>query len=225
MVGKVKMYNEEKGYGFIVGEDGLDYFVHASAVSSTEPLYRGANVKFYPGENERGRIARQVLITQAEKRPIFIQFGDVRIKLNNIKNYGIDICNSYYYKIYEYDPQLAQKMAEEAKKERGLSKILSAFFPNSDSGSYKWNGEKIYIASFSKENALKEAGIDSSDYHRCYRRNQNGSLESCTYDDFLETQENYLYVTTYQGDNFQFIESTANFNIFDKCKEIDSYML
>lgn len=32
MNGKIKWYRTEKGYGFIVGEDGKDYFVHHSAL-------------------------------------------------------------------------------------------------------------------------------------------------------------------------------------------------
>ena len=32
--GKVKFYNKEKKYGFITGDDGKDYFFHASGVSN-----------------------------------------------------------------------------------------------------------------------------------------------------------------------------------------------
>ena len=32
MNGKIKWYKREKGYGFIVGEDGKDYFVHYTAL-------------------------------------------------------------------------------------------------------------------------------------------------------------------------------------------------
>lgn len=32
MNGKFKWYKKEKGYGFVTGEDGKDYFVHFSAL-------------------------------------------------------------------------------------------------------------------------------------------------------------------------------------------------
>ena len=36
MKGTVKMFNKEKGYGFIRGEDGKDYFFHYSALLMDE---------------------------------------------------------------------------------------------------------------------------------------------------------------------------------------------
>lgn len=44
-IGKVKWYNRKKGYGFIVGEDGVDYYFHVSNVVMDK------FVGFSPNEN------------------------------------------------------------------------------------------------------------------------------------------------------------------------------
>ena len=52
--GKVKFYNKEKKYGFITGDDGKDYFFHASGVSNDIYLKDGDNVEFKVVEGEIG---------------------------------------------------------------------------------------------------------------------------------------------------------------------------
>ena len=52
--GKVKFYNREKKYGFITGDDGKDYFFHASGVSNEIYLKDGDNVEYKVVEGERG---------------------------------------------------------------------------------------------------------------------------------------------------------------------------
>ncbi len=51
--GTVKWFNESKGFGFITGEDGSDYFVHYSAIQSNgfKSLAEGDKVSF---ETEKG---------------------------------------------------------------------------------------------------------------------------------------------------------------------------
>ena len=47
--GVVKEYNPEKGFGFIIGEDGEDYFVHVSGLREHlkgKGLRVGQNVSF-----------------------------------------------------------------------------------------------------------------------------------------------------------------------------------
>jgi CspA family cold shock protein len=50
--GKVKFFNETKGFGFITDDKGKDVFVHVSAL--TEELREGDNVTFDIQEGKKG---------------------------------------------------------------------------------------------------------------------------------------------------------------------------
>ena len=54
--GKVKWFNENKGYGFIEQEDGTDVFVHFSAISQEgfKTLSEGEEVEFEVTQGEKG---------------------------------------------------------------------------------------------------------------------------------------------------------------------------
>lgn len=45
MKGTIKFYNDSKGYGFILGEDGKDTFVHATGLNGLVPK-EGQEVTF-----------------------------------------------------------------------------------------------------------------------------------------------------------------------------------
>ena len=57
--GKVKWFDEQKGYGFIEPEDGDDLFVHHSEISS-DNLAEGQAVEFEIGEGRKGPCAVNV---------------------------------------------------------------------------------------------------------------------------------------------------------------------
>lgn len=52
--GTVKFYNERKNFGFIAGEDGTDYFVHASELDEGVTLFEDDHVSFEAEDSDRG---------------------------------------------------------------------------------------------------------------------------------------------------------------------------
>ena len=61
MQGKVKHFNQEKGYGFIAGEEGKDLFVHISQVFG--PGIKRDDIVYYePREGRKGLEASGVRI-------------------------------------------------------------------------------------------------------------------------------------------------------------------
>ena len=59
--GKVKFFNESKGFGFITQDDGGDdLFVHISEISEGATLYEGDAVEYEVGEGRKGPCAVKV---------------------------------------------------------------------------------------------------------------------------------------------------------------------
>jgi cold shock protein len=59
MKGKVKFFNQEKGFGFIAGEDNKEYFVHESGIEEGQ-LSEEDEVSFEVEEGDRGPKAVKV---------------------------------------------------------------------------------------------------------------------------------------------------------------------
>lgn len=65
MTGKIARLMRDKGFGFITGEDGSDYFFHQSALAGGalfEQLRDGSPVTFDVGQGPKGPRAENVRV-------------------------------------------------------------------------------------------------------------------------------------------------------------------
>jgi len=65
MKGKVKFFNVMKGFGFIAGDDGKEYFVHKTGLVPGTLLRENDTVTFNPAEGEKGPKAENVALESA----------------------------------------------------------------------------------------------------------------------------------------------------------------
>jgi CspA family cold shock protein len=64
--GKVKFFDEEKGFGFISGDDGSEVFLHISALpSGVTSVKPGTKLEFGVADGKRGMQALSARIIQA----------------------------------------------------------------------------------------------------------------------------------------------------------------
>ncbi|MEU1972892.1 cold shock domain-containing protein [Microbacterium sp. NPDC019599] len=64
--GKVRFYDEAKGFGFITTDDGQDVFLHATALPAGSPAPKpGARLEFGVADGKRGLQALSVRVLEA----------------------------------------------------------------------------------------------------------------------------------------------------------------
>ena len=63
--GKVRFYDDEKGFGFITTDDGQDVFLHATSLPAGAAVKTGARVEFGVADGKRGLQALSVRVLEA----------------------------------------------------------------------------------------------------------------------------------------------------------------
>lgn len=65
--GKVRFFDEEKGFGFISGEDGQQVYLHASVLPEGQTVTAGSRVEYSVADGRRGPQALSVRVLEAPK--------------------------------------------------------------------------------------------------------------------------------------------------------------
>lgn len=154
-----------------------------------------------------------------ENRNKFILLGNTRIKVGNIKDYGISNERVRCEKIY--------RLAEGEK-----NGLLAAILRNTD---LVWEEEVEELTPI-REYQFEVSDIDHENRAEFPRattykryRNKNGKVVDshsiATMDDsVIEIKRKYLYISTFQKDNFRFYEDEVDFDIIKKCCELDNLL-
>lgn len=178
-------------------------------------------------------------------RPEFVKFGEVRIKLSNIKNYGVNVENKFYEKVYkrqevkEYDNALLQFLG-------GKISYRYTYYKDEEISSSRYDDikkgvilpGKVFLLKGQEYLRLKSEILGN----RILYRNEtykNVHTDNCQYasvdgvyetnkiaeqDDVFLKEISYMYVTTYQNDNFKFMQDLEDWDVKKKCAELDKYL-
>lgn len=159
----------------------------------------------------------------------FIAINDVRIRVSNIKNYGVSEEKKYFSKVFEldsyYNRESRAEMNIEITKEEyewvksGKDAPAYALFDENDENVLYDDYLGNYYADFHKvpEGIICHA-ISTEDSFL-----DGEIMTKADPSDVWCEKKKYLYITTYQNDNFKFYDDEID--VEQTIKKIDEYLL
>lgn len=218
MTGNVKMYNSDRGYGFILGEDMKSYFFHISDVQSTYTPKLGQKVTYTSVPAEKGPVAKEIKLIPFPKKQDHIIIGNRNIQVSDIVDYGISSKDRYLVKVY--------------KKKEFATRWEAYLARHSITPQVEWTGDWYEIDKQTYDKISYQCKYSANSIYSGYRLPMvwDDGVVRITEDDFfickadmIISHDRYLYVTTRRS-NFQFFEKEAKFNIEEKYKELDKLL-
>lgn len=237
MRGRIKRYFSDKGYGFIAGEDGVDYYFHISNVRTAVQITQGSVVEFdvVRANDKKNNKAVNIKIIEVKDRPLFIEIGNTRLKLSNIKNYGIGRSSEKILK------SVKVKTYKRSLNKTPIIKFICKYnyepagYADITIEEYNTESRKLRIREI---NGLSSDEIDlyNEINPKAYILNPNATYPPIIRDDkeqMLHREDfvlsydylEYVYITTYQNDNYTFYGS--GYRVYQETykKTFDTYYI
>lgn len=230
MKGKVVKYFNDKGYGFIRDEESNTRFFHISnLIKPDDEIRLGDLVKFMPDSNKKGLACLDVRVLKSNNKS-FISINNTNIKASNIKEFGIsqsDEVKALKVPIYKLNPEYYK-----TKERAGKNIFKKLFLPEKyiRTGTF----EQILEKEFEK---FTIQGNEFRDSRKVYelpfilvKQSKTKNIKFDEYSTRIDKDEaefvywKYLYITTYQNDNYQFYEYSIEIEeVLSQLKELVNY--
>lgn len=226
MRGRVTNYLDDKGFGFVKDENGENRFFHISNVVGMNDITKGSLVEFSPSKNEKGLICLKINVVKRTKSN-FISVGNTNIKVSNIKEFGVSYSSNIKAiktPIYERNQEYFDK-----KVAAGKNPLKHILLPK------KIINTALYVEVPKSEFEIRrrKGGDYFSDYDEyvlpyvliritpTYNEKDYSRITIINENDVKFIYWKYLYITTYQNDNYQFYEDDIDIDeTTDKLNEL-----
>lgn len=215
MRGRVTKFFNEKGYGFISDENGESRFFHISNVVENDgDISIGSSVNFQPHSNEKGLTCLKIEVLK-RNRANFISVHHTNIKVSNIKEFGVSQSTrmkAIKAPVFKLNPAYVRK-----KDMAGRNLFKKLLLPDKylETSEYKDVPKEEFNKVTIKGN---EFSYDHDEYRLPYILvktvtgivKDNDRYTRIDEGEAKKVYRKYLYITTYQNDNYQFFEDDIN---------------